>query len=74
MTSKKFIENELVNSLSQWHIDKFKQVLEDLENYDKIVPYLYKWYEQLAINGCNTKQMVRNDIQYLLKVIENKKQ
>ncbi len=50
------------------------QIEKDEKNLELITRYLKKWYKQLAIDGCNSKSMVRNDIQYLLKVIENKKQ
>ena len=32
--------------------------------------YLYKWQKQLSQDGLNTKTMVKNDIQYLLKKFE----
>lgn len=36
---------------------------------NKIIRYLKKWDELLSHDGLNTKMMVRNDIQYLLKDI-----
>ena len=41
--------------------------LETIENY------LKKWSQQLKISGVNSKSMVRNDIQYLLKEIQEEK-
>jgi phage-related protein len=34
---------------------------------DPKTKYLDKWNEQLGIDGVNSKGMVRNDIQYLIK-------
>lgn len=37
------------------------------ERLEKLERYLDKWNEQLGIDGVNSKGMVRNDIQYLIK-------
>ena len=42
-------------------------VLLDSDRLIKLEKYLDKWSEQLAISGVNSKSMVRNDIQYLIK-------
>ena len=38
-----------------------------LNQTEMIKRYLNKWQEQLGFDGCNSKGMVRNDIQHLLK-------
>lgn len=42
-------------------------VFELLNQTEMIKRYLTKWQEQLGFDGCNSKGMVRNDIQHLLK-------
>ncbi len=42
-------------------------VLLDSDRLIKLETYLDKWNEQLGIDGVNSKDMVRNDIQYLIK-------
>lgn len=37
------------------------------ERLEKLEKYLDKWNEQLGVSGVNSKSMVRNDIQYLIK-------
>lgn len=39
---------------------------------ETIDSYLKKWSQQLKISGVNSKSMVLNDIQFLLKEKENK--
>ena len=46
---------------------KTSGVLLDGDRLIKLEKYLDKWNEQLAISGVNSKSMVRNDIQYLIK-------
>ena len=41
-----------------------------LQEREKMITYLEKWQEQLKIDGVNSKGMVANDIQYLLKEIK----
>lgn len=41
----------------------------DLDKLDKVVSYLNRWDQLLAKDCINSKAMVRNDIQYLLKVV-----
>lgn len=38
-----------------------------LDRLDKIERYLDKWNKQLSIDGVNSKSMVANDIQHLIK-------
>jgi len=42
---------------------------EDSKKLELILEYLIKWEEQLAVDGVNSKSMVRNDIGYLLKEV-----
>lgn len=37
------------------------------ERLEMLERYLDKWYELLKVDGYNTKQMVKNDIQFLIK-------
>ncbi len=48
-------------------LEMAKEIYEDLGKIKKVKKYLKKWFEQLGHDGLNTKSMVRNDIQYLLK-------
>lgn len=38
----------------------------------KIINKLNRWFDLLSINGCNSKGMVRNDIQEVLKQLNYK--
>lgn len=44
-----------------------KTVIELNERLEMLERYLDKWTELLAMDGFNTKQMVKNDIQFLIK-------
>ena len=44
-----------------------KTVIELNERLEMLERYLDKWYELLKVDGYNTKQMVKNDIQFLIK-------
>ena len=44
-----------------------KTVIELNERLKMLEGYLDKWYELLKVDGFNTKQMVKNDIQFLIK-------
>lgn len=46
------------------------KVAEEEINY--LLRYLDKWEEWLGIDGSNTKSMVRNDIQYIKKLLAEK--
>lgn len=54
--------------------DEAKQDVNLLKNAckitDKIESYLNRWYELLKTDGINSKLMVANDIQALLKELE----
>jgi len=67
----KHLENELKDKNHKWACEECKQehiqLLNWLKELQKARRYHIKWYEQLSIDGCNSKQMVRNDIQFLLK-------
>lgn len=64
------LEEELKNK-QDWSCvackEDHKQLLCWLKELQKARRYHIKWYEQLSIDGCNSKQMVRNDIQFLQK-------
>ena len=44
------------------------------ETIERIVRYMKKWQIQLMQEGLNTKLMVKNDIDHLLRLIENEKE
>ena len=64
------LEEELKNK-QDWSCvackEEHEQLLGWLKELQKARRYHIKWYEQLSIDGCNSKQMVRNDIQFLQK-------
>ncbi len=66
----KHLEEELKNK-QDWSCvackEEHEQLLSWLKELQKARRYHIKWYEQLSIDGCNSKQMVRNDIQFLQK-------
>ena len=45
----------------------FELIEQDLTELEILKSYLPKWYEQLTIDGVNSKSMIRNDIQHLLQ-------
>ena len=53
--------------------EAFNQIEEKLKRADKLESYLQKWSKQLKIDGVNSKSMVLNDIQFLIKEGENEK-
>lgn len=54
-----FLNNEL--------LDFYITTKADLKRLKQLDNYLVKWQELLSHDGLNTKTMVRNDIQFLLK-------
>ena len=55
---------ELNSKLTTW---SGKTAIELNERLEMLERYLDKWYELLKVDGYNTKQMVKNDIQFLIK-------
>ena len=51
--------------------ERLKEILKHLQELSSMICYLKKWNEQLQIDGVNSKGMVQNDIQYLLKKVGN---
>ena len=49
----------------KWGVIMTEQELK--ERLEMLERYLDKWYELLKVDGYNTKQMVKNDIQFLIK-------
>lgn len=54
-------------------LEAIEDVEKDLKRLDLIESYLDKWLHQLSKDGYNTKMMVLNDIQYLIKTRRDKK-
>lgn len=68
-TAIKRLRQETCPATYNQDFDK-EECLKSIENeFEKIKSYLEKWNEQLAVDGVNSKGMVRADIQYLLKEI-----
>ena len=65
-------EGGSLDFLNKELLDFFKTIKADLKRLDKLDKYLVKWQELLSHDGLNTKTMVRNDIQFLLKEKEGK--
>ncbi len=65
-------ENGSLDFLNKELLDFYKTIKADLKRLKQLDKYLVKWKELLSHDGLNTKTMVRNDIQYLLKEKEGK--
>lgn len=68
-----FKNNEFYDEIGQHYgfISQRCEVIEtELNNYEKVKRKLNRWLELLKTDGCNSKLMVANDIQTILKEIK----
>ena len=72
---KIFLDNALVElAVNQRGLNQAQEDLDYYESINKILntipSKLERWLELLQADGCNSKSMVMNDIQYLLKELK----
>lgn len=70
--------NEVIKTIDfnscdpEYEIEIFDNFVDEVNDYNrKLISYMEKWVGLLEIEGSNTKLMVLNDIQYLLKELKN---
>ena len=73
MTSKKALHTIAFNTqmVGMNFGDELRCIEKDLKRLETLERYLVKWLELLQTDGINSKSMVINDIQFLLKEQDN---